>query len=282
MNPSHLHPIQEMTEAELETYRLHRRFDRMGRLVGDRSMKKLMDSHVMILGMGGVGSWAAESIARSGVGQITLVDFDEICITNANRQLHALAGLVGKYKTEVMAERIQKINPAAKVNACTKFYCKKNSDEILDLKPDFVIDAIDNITAKCHLIATCKQRGIPMIVATGSAGRMDPLCIQVKDLSETEKDPLARNVRRILREQYGFPDKGKFGILAVYSTEDISEPFDLYYDGGKGFRCVCPQGKDNPHSCEHRSIILGSASFVTGSFGLVCASQAVQELIKKI
>lgn len=269
-----------MLDAELEEYRLHRRFDRIGRLIGDHSMKALMNSHVMILGMGGVGSWAAESIARSGVGKITLVDFDEICITNANRQLHALTGLVGTQKTDAMAERIKKINPAVEVISCTQFYSKKNSEEILSGQPDFVIDAIDNITAKCHLISTCRELHIPIIVATGSAGRMNPLSIQVKDLAETEKDPLARNVRRILREQYGFPEKGKFGVLAVYSTEDVLEPFELHYDGGKGFRCVCPQGQDNPHSCDQRSIILGSASFVTGTFGLVCASQAVQTLLQ--
>src|SRR3954463_11246301 len=114
--------VQEMTESELENYRLHRRFDRMGRLIGDLKMKRLMESHVMIIGLGGVGSWAAESVVRSGVGEVTLVDFDEICITNANRQLHALSGLVGKPKAEVMAERMAKINPKVVARSMALFY----------------------------------------------------------------------------------------------------------------------------------------------------------------
>ena len=118
-------------EIKEDNYILHRRFDRMGRLVGDDVMKKLFNSHVMILGLGGVGSWAAESLARSGVGQLTVVDFDEICITNANRQLHALQGLVGKKKAEVMAERLRKINPQAQVHALPIFYNKETSEQIL-------------------------------------------------------------------------------------------------------------------------------------------------------
>ncbi|MFM8313539.1 MAG: ThiF family adenylyltransferase, partial [Deltaproteobacteria bacterium] len=136
--------IQPMTEGELETYKLHRRFDRMGRLVGDEKMKKLMSSHVMIVGLGGVGSWTAESLARSGIGKITVVDFDEICITNFNRQLHALNGLVGSQKADVMADRLQKINPGAKIKGIAKFYNADHADEIFKDRPDYVVDAIDN------------------------------------------------------------------------------------------------------------------------------------------
>ncbi|NDF14653.1 tRNA threonylcarbamoyladenosine dehydratase, partial [bacterium] len=156
MNSTDLPTLLPMTESELESYRLHRRFDRMGRLVGDPAMETLFRSHVMVIGIGGVGSFAAESIARSGVGRITLVDFDEICITNFNRQIHALNGLVGEKKVEVMAERLRKVNPQARVLSIGKFYNARFADEIfseaeqvLGTRPDFVIDAIDSVTPKC-------------------------------------------------------------------------------------------------------------------------------------
>lgn len=274
--------IAPMTEQELENYKLHRRFDRMGRLVGDRGMKKLLESHVMIIGLGGVGSWAAESIVRSGVGHVTLVDFDEICVTNTNRQLHALAGMVGKDKSTVMAERMTQINPRVKVTAIPKFYNADHCAEIFSERPDFVIDAIDHVTSKCHLLNFCRSENIPVITSTGSGGRLDPTKVKIADLALTTVDPLARALRGILRELYQFPNKEgePFGIQAVYSTEAATEPEDLHYDGGKGFRCVCPQG-DNPYfTCDKRNVIMGNASFVTGTFGLVCASVAVQELLK--
>jgi tRNA A37 threonylcarbamoyladenosine dehydratase len=251
----------------------------MGRLVGDPGMKKLFASHVMVVGLGGVGSWAAEALARSGVGEISLVDFDEICITNTNRQLHALSGLVGQNKADVLAERLRKINPQARVHSVVKFYSRVTSDELLAPRPDFVIDAIDNITAKCHLIARCREAGIPLVVSTGSAGRMDPTQIRIADLAETEIDPLAKAVRRILRQQYAFPEKGLFGVPAVFSFEPASMPYELDYDGGKGFRCVCPQGENNLNTCDAKNIILGNAAFATGAFGLACASHVVRTLV---
>jgi tRNA A37 threonylcarbamoyladenosine dehydratase len=144
-----------------------------------------------------------------------------------------------------------------------------------------VIDAIDNITAKCHLLAYCVREGIPVISSTGSSGRLDPTRIQVTDLAHTQVDPLARHLRRILREKHGFPtnEKTPFGIPAVYSDEAPTDPEELHYDGGKGFRCVCPQS-DNPYfQCEKRNVILGNASFVTGAFGLACASHVVRSLL---
>ncbi|MBS1958594.1 MAG: tRNA threonylcarbamoyladenosine dehydratase [Bdellovibrionales bacterium] len=276
-----------MTDAEMETYRLHRRFDRMGRLIGDPAMEKLFRSHVMIIGLGGVGSFAAESIARSGVGKMTLVDFDEICVTNFNRQLHSLQGLVGEKKADVMAERLRKINPQAQVYSIPKFYNARFSTEIFEeaekltgQKPDFIIDAIDSITPKCHLLQMCRDLKIPVVTSTGSGGKMDPTRIKVTDLATTIIDPLAKAVRRILRDQHGFPQEGPFGITAVYSDENAMAPMELNYDNGKGFRCVCPQGQNEYFNCDNRNVILGNASFVTGSFGLACASVVVRELIK--
>lgn len=259
-------------------YVLHRRFDRMGRLVGDDVMKKLFNSHVMVIGLGGVGSWAAESLARSGVGKLTVVDFDEICITNANRQLHALQGLVGKKKAEVMAERLRKINPQATVNAIPEFYNEQNAEMMLSHQPDYIVDAIDNLTAKAHLLATCREKGLKVITSAGSAAKMDPLRIKLTDLGETYVCPMAQQLRKILRQRYNFPDTKNFGIPCIFSDEIPMQPEELKYDKGMGFKCICPQGQNNLHSCEHRNVIYGTASFVTGSFGLAMASHIVNEI----
>ena len=261
--------ILPMTEEELEKYRLHRRFDRMGRLVGDTGMKRIMSSHAMVIGLGGVGSFAAEALMRSGVGEITLVDFDEICVTNFNRQLHSLNGLIGEKKAEVMAERMRKINPQAKVNAVVNFYNERLADEILpeSLRPDFVIDAIDSITSKCHLLATCHRRGHPGLHFDGHGGA-DGSIADPRRRSRQDPSRLACPRRALhLRGQYGFPEEGKgeFGITAVYSTETAIEPHELAYDGGKGFRCVCPQKDNEFFNCDNRNLIWGNASFVTGS-----------------
>jgi len=195
-----------------------------------------MESHVLVVGLGGVGSWAAEAIVRAGVGRVTIVDFDEICVTNANRQLHALTGLVGQQKSDVMGERLRKINPQARIRALATFYNQDSHAEVFAERPDFVIDAIDNITNKCFLIAHCHKEGIPIVVSTGSAGRLDPTQVEVTDLARTENDPLAHSIRRILRQQYGFPAEkpGKkpqpFGVAAVFSRENVIQPEELKYD----------------------------------------------------
>lgn len=264
-----------------DTYLLHRRFDRMGRLVGDQNMEKLFQTHVMVIGLGGVGSWAAESLARSGVGRLTIVDFDEICVTNTNRQLHALQGLVGQKKAMVMAERLQKINPMSKVQAVPEFYNSENSEKIFSLQPDFVLDAIDNLTAKCHLLSESRKRNIPIISSGGASGRFDPQNIQVKDMADSYNDPLLVQVRKILRSQYDFPEKGNFEIPCVFSNEVPEMPIELKYDKGEGFKCVCPQGQNDLHSCDRRRVIYGTASFITGTFGFHMASWVVRQVIKK-
>ncbi len=266
-----------------ENYKLHRRFDRIGRLVGDDGMAKLFASRVAVIGLGGVGSFAAESLVRSGIGCVDLVDFDLVCITNSNRQLQAMKGTIGKPKAEILANRLSDVNPKAIINGIQYFYNDRTSEKIL--RPagqplDFVVDAIDNVTAKCHLLATCREWGIPVVTSTGASGRWDPTAIRVEDLGRTTVDPLARDVRKILRTQYGFPDgkKAKFDIPAVISTEPAGKPMDLTYDNGEGFRCVCPGGSNGMHSCEKRSVIYGTAGFVTGTFGLVCSSVVVKSI----
>lgn len=270
--------IPKPFEIKEDTYTLHRRFDRMGRLVGDEMMKKLFNTHVMVIGLGGVGSWAAESLARSGVGEITVIDFDEICITNANRQLHALQGLVGQKKANVMGERLKKINPQAKVNILPLFYNKDTSAQILDMKPDYIVDAIDNLTAKTHLLNECVQQKLKVITSGGASAKMDPTRIKITDLAQTKVDPLAHTVRKILRQEFNFPRKGNFGIPCVFSDEIPMEPIELKYDLGQGFKCVCPQGQNDLHSCLHRNVIYGNASFITGAFGLAAASWVVRDI----
>ena len=266
----------------LET-RLHRRFDRIGRLVGDAGMARLQDSHVVVIGLGGVGGFAAEALARSGIGRLTLVDFDLVCVTNTNRRLQSMRGTVGQPKATVLAERLRAISPGASIRAVPLFYEARLSDALLgggELgPPDMVVDAIDNITAKCHLLASCHGRGLPVVCATGASGRWDPTAIRTADLAQTYNDPLAAAVRRVLREKHGFPAKGPFGIPAVFSVERPSEPQPLAYDGDEGFSCVCPNGDNDVHTCDERSVIWGTAAFVTGAVGLTAASVVVRTLV---
>ena len=147
------------------------RFHRGERLLGSSLVEHLKTRHVMVIGLGGVGSWAAEMLVRTGVGRASLVDFDKVCVTNTNRQLHARRGTIGKHKAAVMADRLLAINPVADVDARVAFYNEESSDELLSLRPDLVLDAIDNLTAKCHLLAQCKQREIPVISSMGAAAR---------------------------------------------------------------------------------------------------------------
>lgn len=268
----------EVDEPE-SAHRLHRRFDRIGRLVGDAAMHKLLGSHVMVIGLGGVGSWAAEALARSGVGRLSLVDFDLVCVTNANRQLHAMRGTTGKPKAEVMAARLEAIHPTCAIEGVRSFYEAATSDELLAREPDLIIDAIDNLTAKAHLVATCRTRGIPLVVSGGASGRMDPTQIRISDLSEIEGDPFLAALRKLLRRKHQLPAERDWGIPTVHSLESASMPLELGYDDGKGFRCVCPQGDNGKHTCDDRNLIYGTAGFVTGGFGFACASVAVKTLI---
>jgi tRNA A37 threonylcarbamoyladenosine dehydratase len=259
-------------------YRLHRRFDRIGRLVGDGGMARLFEARVTVIGLGGVGSFAVEALARSGIGRLRLVDFDRVCVTNSNRQLQALSGTIARSKALVLAERLRQINPQVEAEAVPHFYSARTADALLAGPPDFVVDAIDNVTAKCHLLATCRARGIPVVSSMGASGRLDPTRVVTCDLADTKVDPLADAVRRTLRKKYAFPQTGPFGIAAVCSPEPPADPHELTYDGGEGFRCVCPGGTNDFHSCEERRVIYGTAAFVTGTFGLACASVVVRRL----
>jgi tRNA A37 threonylcarbamoyladenosine dehydratase len=275
-------PAPDGAEPE-PALRTHRRFDRAARLFGESGLHRLMRSRVLVFGIGGVGSFAAEALARSGVGHLVLVDFDDVCVTNANRQLHALKGNIGKKKVEVMAERLRRVHPPSTVEPIAEFYEAESSDRLLDGRVDYVVDAIDNMTAKSHLIATCIARGLPVVSSMGAAARMDPTAIRVADLTETIRDPFARSLRKMLRKSHGIRcERGApVGVDAVYSEEQPLAPLAPSYDGEEGFRCVCPNNENGKHTCERRSRIDGSAAFVTGAFGLACASVVVRKMSER-
>ena len=177
-----------------------------------------------------------------------------------------------------MADRLRKINPQAEIQVVAEFYNKDTAESILSLKPDYILDAIDNLTAKTHLLNQCRVNNIKVISSTGASAKWDPTRIRIVDLAETVVDPLAHSLRKILRQEYAFPRKGVFNIPCVFSDEEPSAPVELKYDKGEGFKCVCPQGEIDPHGCLHRSVIYGTASFVTGAFGLAMASWVVRQI----
>lgn len=272
-------------EREPETrLRTHRRFDRAARLFTEPGLHSLGSSRVVVIGLGGVGSFAAEALARSGVGTLVLVDFDKVCITNSNRQLHAMKGTIGRLKSEVMAERLARIHPTSTLEATPVFYNAETSEKILGGRVDFVVDCIDNMTAKAHLIATARERGLPIVSSMGAAARMDPTQIRVADLSDTEVDPFARALRKILREKHGIDaQKGNaIGVPAVFSIETPIPPTAPSYDEETGgFVCVCPGGKNGVNDCDRKNRIDGSAAFVTGAFGLAAASVVVRTIVER-
>jgi len=240
-------------------------------LVGAEGMAKLKSARVAVFGIGGVGSYAAEALARAGVGSLTLVDFDEICVTNVNRQIHALNNTIGQQKVAAMAERCQQINPAAKIIPQHRFYEAAASDELLEPGYDYVLDCIDHITAKLHLIESCVTRGLPIISSMGAANKLDPTLIGVADISKTEKCRLARIIRRELRKR-GVAR----GVKVVYSTEEFRPLSDETVVCAEN--CVCPNRDEQRWSCEDRRVILGSSSYIPPIFGLTMAGFVIRHL----
>ncbi|MER2564373.1 MAG: tRNA threonylcarbamoyladenosine dehydratase [Myxococcaceae bacterium] len=281
-----MEPTSSPAPAELpvvpppeKPWRLHRRFDRTGRLLGDSAMKRLEQAHVIVFGLGGVGSYAVEGLVRSGVGKRTVVDCDIVCVTNSNRQLHATTSTVGKAKAELMAARCKTINPDVQVTPIVDFYREEQADQLLAGPYDFVIDAIDNVKAKLNLLHNCLARGYPVVSSMGAAGRLDPTAIRVEDLCETHMDPFAKDIRKLLKRKYGHDTSKPTGITAVFSIEPRRDPQSVHYDEAHGgFMCVCPQGENEFHSCEHRNQIDGSVAFVTSVFGMQMAGVVVRRV----
>jgi tRNA A37 threonylcarbamoyladenosine dehydratase len=214
-----------------------------------------------------------EALARSGVGRLTLVDFDAVCITNINRQVHALDTTLGQAKVEVMAARIRLINPDAQVHLLPLRFSAETATEILSTAYTCVVDAIDNASNKCRLIAGCRERRIPMITSGGTGGRTDPTRVRVDDLAFTSHDRLLAQVRALLRQEYGFPrGQGAFGVPCVHSTE-LPTPEQADRPGERRAQVV----DSAPGTRFNHDPGLGTASFVTGTFGFVLASLAVRQ-----
>jgi tRNA A37 threonylcarbamoyladenosine dehydratase len=268
-----------MTDLQNDEY--DRRFAGVAKIYGESSFSHYETSHIMVIGIGGVGSWAVEALARSGIGELTLVDMDVVAASNINRQLPAMTSTLGQEKIEVMAERCRQINPRIKVNVIDDYLTPENVKEVLDPVPDIILDCIDDVKAKLALMLHCRFNKIPLIVSGGAGGKLDPLKIRVADLSKTEQDPMLAKLRAQLRSK-GIckKPKEKFGITCVYSIDNPFSSAD-----------VCPTllGQ-SPHLAPGQSGALfnpgsglrcggyGSAVVVTSSFAMV----AVAEVLKKL
>ena len=243
-----------------------RRFGGVARLYGVEAVEKFRRAHVCVVGVGGVGSWVAEALARSAIGRITLIDLDHIAESNTNRQIHALGDAYGKAKVEAMRERILAINPSCEVQAIDAFVEFDNLDELLDRDYDGVVDAIDQSRIKAALIDCCVRHAMYLVTTGSAGGQVDPTRIQVSDLSKTQQDPLAARVRSLLRKEYGFPKdlKKNFGVECVFSDEPIKYPEVACHDGtgATGLNCAG----------------FGSSVCVTASFGFVAASRVLLRL----
>lgn len=252
------------------------RFGGIERLYGVNGAKHIQQAHFCVIGIGGVGSWIAEAFARNGVGQITLIDLDDICITNTNRQIHALVDTVGESKVEVMAERIKQINPDCIVNEVEDFITMENLAELINSEFDYVVDAIDSVRVKTALIAHCKRQKLPMITIGGAGGQIDPTKINITDLSKTYQDPLLAKVKNQLRRDYNFPRnvKRKFAIDAVFSTEQ------LIYPTNDGEVCLAKQSNDGAMRLDC-SGGFGAATHVTASFAFFAVSKVMTKYIAK-
>jgi tRNA A37 threonylcarbamoyladenosine dehydratase len=251
------------------------RFGGVGRLMGRAALERLAGAQVCVVGVGGVGSWTVEGLARSGVGALTLVDLDDVCVTNVNRQLPALDGHIGRPKVAVLAERVRAINPACKVTVLQEFFTPASADRLLAGPFDYVVDAIDRLANKTLLIAEAVRLGRRVLTVGSAGGRSDPTQIRAGDLGEACNDELLRQVRKKLRRDHGFSagtERGKmhFGIRCIWTGE---LPVYPRADGTCGRE---PEpGESAAMDC---STGFGSAVFVTGVFGLMAAGEVVREL----
>lgn len=249
-----------------------RRFGGVARLYGAAALKHFAQAHLCVIGVGGVGSWVAEALARTAIGELTLIDFDNLAESNVNRQIHALSATLGQAKVSALEERIAQINPFCKVHAVEDFVTAANLDALIGAPGyDYVIDAMDDARAKVALLAFCRARGIRVLTVGSAGGKTDPTRIEVRDLTRTEQEPLLAKVRRRLRTEENFPrsPKHKFGIEAVFSTEPIRQP----EPAGSCALAGGVQGITGLNCAGY-----GSAVAVTATFGLVAAGQVLRQL----
>ena len=246
-------------------------FSRTQLLLGKEAMDKLQNSRVAVFGIGGVGGYVCEALVRSGVGEFDLVDDDKVCLTNLNRQIIATRKTVGKYKTEVMKERILEINPDAKVNIHNCFFLPENADDFPFEEYDYVVDAVDTVTAKIALVMKAKEKNVPIISSMGAGNKLDGSQFKVADIYKTKVCPLAKVMRRELKK------RGVRKLKVVYSEEIPTRPLE---DMSISCRtnCIGPRGAE--HKCTDRRDIPGSVAFVPSVAGLIIAGEVVKDLCK--
>ncbi|MXP56726.1 tRNA cyclic N6-threonylcarbamoyladenosine(37) synthase TcdA [Pantoea sp. Mhis] len=241
------------------------RFNGVSRLYGEDSLQYFANAHFCVIGIGGVGSWVVEALVRTGIGKITLIDMDDICISNTNRQVQVLQHKIGKEKVEVMAERIMDINPECNVICINKFITPNNAPELLSVGYNYIIDAIDNIEVKAFIISYCYLNKIPLVTIGGAGGKIDPTQIKIDDLMNTFQDPLIACLRNKLKAKFSISkvNKNKLGIDCVFSTEKTIYP---KLDGPK--RLDCRSG-------------FGTVTMVTATFGFLAVSHTLKKILIK-
>lgn len=253
------------------------RFSGVDRLYGVGALARFASCRVAVVGMGGVGSWVVEALARTGIGHLTLIDADDICVSNTNRQLPAHAGQFGRAKVDAMAERCRAINPHIEVAPVASFLTAANQAELLDQGFDLVIDACDSFRSKVELIAWCRRRKLPVIVVGAAGGRTDPTLVRVRDLSRTEHDAMLALIRKKLRAEFNFPKNRDryFGVSAIYSLENVRYPqadgtvcgLRPAVAGDAALKLDCGAG-------------LGAATHITGAFAFAAVGRALEILLK--
>lgn len=254
------------------------RFAGIDRLYGRGALTRLRQSRIAVVGLGGVGTWAAEALARSGIGHLSLIDADDLCVSNTNRQLPAVAGQYGRAKVEVMAERCLAISPAMDVEAIASFLTPANMESLLDNNYDLILDACDSFRAKVEAIAWCRRRKQAIITVGSAGGRTDPTQVRVRDLSRTEHDAMLSLIRRKLRGEFNFPKNADryFGVPAVYSLENVKYPqvdgtvcgLRPKVAGDAALKLDCGAG-------------LGAATHITGAFAFAAVGKALELLLKQ-
>lgn len=246
-------------------------FSRTQLLLGKDSMEKLHDAHVAVFGIGGVGGYVCEALVRSGVRRFDLIDDDKICLTNLNRQIIATRKTVGKYKAEVMKERILEINPDCEVNVHKCFFLPENADDFDFDNYDYIVDAVDTVTAKIELVMKAKEKNVPIICSMGAGNKLDASMFKVSDIYKTKVCPLAKVMRRELKK------RGVRKLKVVYSEEQPIRPIE---DMSISCRthCICPSGAK--HKCTERRDIPGSVAFVPSVVGLIIAGEIVKDICK--
>ncbi len=253
------------------------RFKGFRQLIGEQHFERVSRASVCIVGVGGVGSWVVEALARSGIGALTLVDLDEVCVTNINRQIHALSDTVGVAKVDILAERVRQISPNCEVAPIKRFFTPQTADAILSSRYDLVIDTIDRVENKALVLAGCVERGLPVITVGSGGERVDPGTAVVRDLARTIHDPLLQCVRKTLRQQHGFPkgERSTFGIPCVYAPLQRG-PRPAHTIAQEFSSCdASTQAIRGRKSCNDG---LGSAVFMTGTLGFMAAAEATRFL----